>query len=163
MSRIALAADPDLLVGFSQMLAGIGAETVAAVAPSNAAALTAVHCKQVKIGDLEDLEQAARAGRAELLIGSSHAVHTAKRLGIPLLRAGFPQYDLVGGHQRTWIGYRGTRETLFDLTNLLMRQERGEIHPYRSRLSPRPGEEGSRRAHGDNAGHPMPGAYAATG
>ena len=141
LTRAAIAADPDLLVGFSQMLAGVGTETVAAVAPSNAAALRAVRCTEVKIGDLEDLEQAARAGGAEVLIGNSHAAHTAERLGIPLIRAGFPQYDLVGGYQRTWIGYQGTRATLFELANTLLRLERGEIHPYRSRLSPRPKED----------------------
>lgn len=140
LARVALAADPDLLVGLSQLLAGMGAETVAAVAPAGSPALAEARCARVKIGDLEDLEQAARAGDAEILIGNSHAVHTAQRLGIPLLRAGFPQYDLVGGYGRTWIGYQGSRATLFDLANLLLRLERGEIHPYRSRLSPRPGE-----------------------
>jgi nitrogenase molybdenum-iron cofactor biosynthesis protein NifN len=140
LTRVAIAADPDLLVGFSQMLAGMGAETVAAVAPANAPALAEARCDQVKIGDLEDLEQTARAHAAELLIGNSHAAHTAERLGIPLLRAGFPQYDLLGGYQRTWIGYQGTRSTLFELANMLLRLERGEIHPYRSRLSPRPTE-----------------------
>lgn len=143
LSRIAIAADPDLLVGFSQLLAGMGAETVAAVSPSNAPCLARVKSERVKIGDLEDLEQAARAGGAEVLIGNSHAVHTAERLGIPLLRAGFPQYDLVGGYQRTWIGYQGTRATLFELANILLKLERGEIHPYRSRLSPRPFETGN--------------------
>ena len=63
--------------------------------------------------------------------------HRRGRLGIPLLRAGFPQYDLVGGYQRTWIGYQGTRATLFDLANILSAPGEGEIHPYRSRLSPR--------------------------
>jgi len=140
LSRVAIAADPDLLVAFSQMLAGMGTETVAAVAPTNAPALSRARCERVKIGDLEDLEQAARTGAADLLIGNSHAAHTAERLGIPLLRAGFPQYDLVGGYQRTWIGYQGTRSTLFELANMLLRLERGEIHPYRSRLSPRTDE-----------------------
>ena len=148
LSRFALAADPDLLVGLSQMLAGVGAETVAAVVPAGSPALAAARCERVKIGDLEDLEQAARAAGAEILIGNSHAGPAAERLGIPLLRAGFPQYDLVGGYQRTWIGYQGTRATLFDLANLLLHLERGEIHPYRSRLSPRTGEEGiGARAH----------------
>lgn len=136
-TRFALALDPDLLAGFSEMLAGMGAETVAAVSPIHAPVLTAVRCAQVKIGDLEDLEQAARAGSAEVLISNSHGARTADRLGIPLLRAGFPQYDLVGGSQRTWIGYQGTRATLFELANCLLRLERGEIHPYRSILSPR--------------------------
>ena len=91
----------------------------------------------MRIGDLEDLEQAARAGSAEMVIGNAHAAPTAKRLGVPLIRAGFPQYDRLGGYQRPWIGYQGTRATLFDLANRLLKLERGEVHPYRSRLSPR--------------------------
>ena len=39
MARFAVAADPDLLAGFSQMLAGVGAETVVAVSPVNAPVL----------------------------------------------------------------------------------------------------------------------------
>ncbi len=140
LTRIAIAADADLLIGFSHFLAGVGAETVAVVAPATAPALEHVCCDRVAIGDLEDLESMARERDAEILIGSSHAVHTAQRLGIPLLRAGFPQYDRVGGYQRTWIGYQGARTALFDLANLLLTLERGEIHPYYSRLSPRPDE-----------------------
>jgi len=151
MSRFALAADADLLLGLSDLLASMGAETVAAVAPSNAAALKRVRTDQVKIGDLEDLELAARDRGAEVLIGNSHAAHAAERLGIPLLRAGFPLYDQVGGYQRTWIGYQGTRQTLFDLANILVSLERGESRHYRSRLSQKPpsesaGRQGARRA-----------------
>jgi len=132
LSRIAVAADPDLLHGFSQLLAGMGAETVVAVAPANAPVLQRVASGQVKIGDLEDLRLLAVEHGAELLIGNSHAVESAEQLGIPLLRAGFPQYDLLGGYQRTWIGYQGTRQTLFELANLLLSMERGTIAPYHS-------------------------------
>jgi len=107
MSRFALAADADLLLGFSDLLASMGAATVAAVASSNAAALRQVRTDQVKIGDLEDLERIARERDAEVLIGNSHAAHTAERLDIPLVRAGFLLYDQVGGYQRLWIGYQG--------------------------------------------------------
>ena len=147
LSRFAIAADADLLVAFSEMLAGVGAQTVAAATPAAAPALAQVRCDRVRVGDLEDLEAEARDRMAEVLIGSSHAAPTASRLGIPLLRAGFPQYDRVGGYQRTWIGYQGTRATLFDLANILLVLERGEIHPSRSRLSPRPDEE-LRAGHG---------------
>jgi nitrogenase molybdenum-iron protein NifN len=92
----------------------------------------------VQVGDLEDLEHLALADGAELLIGNSHALETARRLQLPLLRAGFPQYDRLGGYQRTWIGYRGTRQTLFELANSMLELEKGEIHPYRSVLSPKP-------------------------
>lgn len=132
LSRFAVAADPDLLNAFSHMLAGVGAETVAAVSPVNAAVLSNVVAEQVQIGDLEDLEKMARANDAEILITNSHGVESAERLGIPLLRAGFPQYDTLGGYQKTWIGYRGTRQTLFDLANILLTLEKGEIHPYHS-------------------------------
>ncbi len=132
MARFAIAGDPDLLLAFSQMLAAMGAETVAAVASVNAPALQQVAAESVKIGDLEDLENIAGAEKAEVLIANSHGVASAERLGIPLLRAGFPQYDILGGYQRTWIGYRGSRQTLFDLANIMLTLEKGEIHPYRS-------------------------------
>lgn len=132
MGRFALAGDPDLLQAFSAMLHGVGALTVVAVAPVNAPVLHDVHANAVKIGDLEDLEKLARENAAEVLIANSHGVETAQRLGIPLLRAGFPQYDTLGGYQKTWIGYRGTRQALFDLANIMLQLEKGEIHPYHS-------------------------------
>ncbi|MEW7975886.1 MAG: nitrogenase iron-molybdenum cofactor biosynthesis protein NifN [Candidatus Sedimenticola endophacoides] len=132
MSRIAVAGDADLLIGFSNMLAEVGSETVVAVAPANAPSLKSVAAETVRIGDLEDLEQMAQEANAESLITNSHGVESSKRLGIPLLRAGFPQYDTLGGYQKTWIGYRGTRQTLFDLANIMLTLEKGEIHPYRS-------------------------------
>ena len=55
----------------------------------------------VIVGDLEELEKDARAAGAQLVIASSHTVESARRLGLPLLRAGFPQYDHVGAHART--------------------------------------------------------------
>jgi nitrogenase molybdenum-iron protein NifN len=132
LARFAIAADPDLLVAFSQMLADMGAETVAAVSPINASVLQQVNAESVKIGDLEDLEKIASAEKAEVLIANTYGVESAARLGIPLLRAGFPQYDYVGGYQKTWIGYRGSRQTLFDLANIMLTLEKGEIHPYHS-------------------------------
>lgn len=140
-SRFALAADADLLVGCSDLLVSMGAETVAAVAPTDTASLRRVRTNQVRVGDLEDLELIARERGAEVLIGNSHAAPTAERLGIPLVRAGFPLYDQVGGYQRLWIGYQGTRQTLFDLANILLSLDRGEIRPHRSRLSQKPAQE----------------------
>jgi len=137
MGRFAIAADPDLVHSFNELLAGMGGEVVAAVVPARAPLLSRIACEKVQIGDLEDLEIMAKAGGAELLIGNSHADETARRLGLPLLRAGFPQYDLLGGYQRTWIGYRGSRRTLFDLANMMLELEKGEIAPYESLLAPK--------------------------
>ena len=111
--------------------------------PAKTESLARLPLESVIVGDLDDLEKAARAAHAQLLIGSSHAVESAHRLGVPLLRAGFPQYDHVGGYARTWVGYRATRQALFDLANLMQGQHH-ELEPYRSiyRAEPsgRPGE-----------------------
>ena len=131
-SKIAVAADPDLLNGFAHLLGGMGAEVVAAVSPTNTPLFADIPLLSVKIGDLEDLENLARAGGAELVIGNSHVAAAAARLDLPVLRAGFPQYDVIGGFTKTWIGYRGMRQAIFDIANLLMSNEPGEVAPYRS-------------------------------
>jgi nitrogenase molybdenum-iron protein NifN len=124
-------------------MAGMGAETVAAVAPANTPVLARVAAEQVKVGDLEELELQCKEKDAEIIISNSHAAALAERLNLPLVRAGFPQYDLLGGYQRVWIGYQGTRQTLFEVANILLNLERGEIHPYRS-IYEHPGKSYSR-------------------
>ncbi|MDQ5910294.1 MAG: nitrogenase molybdenum-iron protein NifN [Pseudomonadota bacterium] len=131
-ARIALAAEPDLLHGFSQLLADMGAEIVAAVAPATAPILAQLPVAQIHIGDLEDLETLAREREAELVISNSHALDLAQRLDIPLLRAGYPLHDLFGGYQRAWIGYRGARQALFDLANALLTHAEHAVAPYHS-------------------------------
>ncbi|WP_240794488.1 nitrogenase iron-molybdenum cofactor biosynthesis protein NifN [Azoarcus sp. DD4] len=133
LRRVAIAADPDLLLQTATLFAGMGSEIVAAVSPIKTASLTAVPGAQVHVGDLEDLEDLARAGQAELVVANSHAAASADRLGVPLLRAGMPQYDLVGGYCKTWVGYRGTRQALFDIANLVL-QHHESIAPHRSRF-----------------------------
>ena len=130
-ARVALAADPDLLGMQARFLTGMGAEIVSAVSPHKHDSLLGLPISKVIVGDLEDMEKEARANDAQLVMANSHAAETAKRLGLPLLRAGFPQYDLVGGYARTWVGYRGTRQALFDLANLMLGQHH-ELEPYRS-------------------------------
>ncbi|MBI1423298.1 MAG: nitrogenase iron-molybdenum cofactor biosynthesis protein NifN [Gammaproteobacteria bacterium] len=134
-ARFAIAGDSDLLLAMSSFVTSMGAEVVAAVVPARSDCLKQIPCQDVKIGDLEDLEKTARERKAEILIGNSHAVDSAMRLNIPILRAGFPQYDLLGGYQRSWIGYRSSRQALFDLANILLEHNTHEIHPYHSTLA----------------------------
>ncbi|MGD7036819.1 nitrogenase iron-molybdenum cofactor biosynthesis protein NifN [Methylotuvimicrobium buryatense] len=144
--RVAIAADPDQLNAFVDLIAEMGGEIVAAVSAANAPVLGRTKTDAIKIGDLEDLEAIAKERRAQLLIGNSHAVSAAERLGIPILRAGFPLYDIIGGYQKTWIGYRGTRQTLFDLANLVINFAHEEIEPYYSIYAQKPETERRRTA-----------------
>lgn len=139
-SRVAVAGDADLLLGFVTLLQSIGAHTVAAVVPARAASLSNAPLDSIQIGDLEDLEVAARAGEAQLILGNSHAFACAQRMGLPALRMGFPQYDYIGGFQRCWSGYRGSSQALFDMANLLTEHHQG-IQPYRSIYAQKPANE----------------------
>ncbi len=87
---VAVAADPDLLGMLCRFLSGMGAEISVAVASANGPQLAALPAKEVVVGDLEDLEGLSRRRGVDLVIANSHGVEIAARLGVPLLRAGFP-------------------------------------------------------------------------
>jgi nitrogenase molybdenum-iron protein NifN len=140
--KVAIAADPDLLNAFSHLVHEMGGEVLTAVASGDGPALAQVPAATVKIGDLEDLELSAKEQGAELLIGNSHAVQAAERLGVPILRCGFPLYDWVGGYQKSFIGYAGARQALFDLANLVLAtNHHHEVPVYRSIYGQKPTEE----------------------
>ena len=129
--RVALAGDPDLLNGLATLFHGVGADVVTAVAPVRAAILENLPCETVQVGDLEDFERSASAHGAQMLVCNSHGAEIAKRLQVPLLRAGFPLYDWVGGYARGWVGYRHARQALFDIANLFLGQHH-DLPAYRS-------------------------------
>lgn len=117
--RVALALEPDLLAAVAGLLAEVGAEVVAAVAPTPSPVLAQVPCPEVVVGDYADLEERARDGGAEILVAGSHGRRSAGRLGIPLFRLGFPVFDRLGAQYLLTAGYRGTLALLFGLANAL--------------------------------------------
>ncbi len=134
-TRIGIAADTDLLMALATLLHDTGAEVTTPIVPESAPVLSEVPAETVYVGDLETLERQGRADGVELLLGSGHAVATAERLGVPILQCGYPIWERVGLHARPRVGYRGSRDTLFELTNLLLehREHTGGVRPYRSR------------------------------
>jgi nitrogenase molybdenum-cofactor synthesis protein NifE len=115
--KVALALEADALGAMAGFLAGMGCEITVAIAATRARGLDAVPCDRVLVGDLEDLESAAEG--ADLLVASSNGRQAAARLGIRAhLRAGLPVFDRLGAHLRTWVGYRGTLNLVFETANL---------------------------------------------
>ncbi|WP_426415191.1 nitrogenase iron-molybdenum cofactor biosynthesis protein NifN [Aestuariirhabdus sp. LZHN29] len=135
LAPVALAGDPDLLLGFGDWLTQMGATLVAAVTPIAHRALERLPCNRIKVGDLSELMEMAQEQGAELLIGNSHLAEVSTTLGIPLLRAGFPQHDHYGAHRRCWIGYGGSAQTLFELATLRLHADPHRIPVYHSSLS----------------------------
>lgn len=139
--RVAIAADADLLAALVDLLQETGAEVMTAVTSCNVPLLARIPVETIKIGDLEDMEKLSLESKVQLVIGNSHAVISAERLNVPILRAGFPLYDVIGGYAKTWIGYAGSRQTLFDLANLVINHAHEEIPIYRSRYAQKPAHE----------------------
>ena len=123
--KVAIASDPDLLYTLSTLFHDLGAQVVSAVASTkNSPLLTLVPCDKVVVGDLSDLEESAAASDAELLVTHSHGRMGAERLGVPLFRVGFPIFDRLGAQHRCALGYRGTRQLIYEIANLLLAQLR---------------------------------------
>jgi nitrogenase molybdenum-iron protein NifN len=116
--KIAIAAEPDLLFTLANFLADMGCTIGAAVSPTQNPVLEKIPAARVVIGDLDDLEQAA--GDCDLIISHSHGRRVAERLGTIFFPAGFPVFDRLGAAQRLSVGYRGTRDLIFDIGNLFI-------------------------------------------
>ncbi|MGO7093583.1 nitrogenase iron-molybdenum cofactor biosynthesis protein NifN [Rhizobium leguminosarum] len=116
--KVAIACEPDQLLQFAQLFIGMGAVITAAVTTTgDSKALQIVPTDAVKVGDLGDLEELAVD--ADLLVTHSHGRQAAERLAVPLMRVGFPVFDRIGSQHKLNILYRGTRDMIFEVANIV--------------------------------------------
>jgi nitrogenase molybdenum-iron protein NifN len=118
--KVAIAAEPDLLLAVGSLLTDLGAELTCCVSTTKSASHARLPAGQVILGDLEDLERGAAA--CDLLVTHSHGRQAAQRLNKPLLRIGFPMFDRIGNAHRRMVGYRGTMDLIFEIANLMLDQ-----------------------------------------
>ncbi|WP_065756382.1 nitrogenase iron-molybdenum cofactor biosynthesis protein NifN [Bradyrhizobium paxllaeri] len=144
--KLAIGAEPDLLFDLSSMLHEMGAQVTAAVTTTQSPVLERIGTNEVLIGDLEDLEELARTRNCDLLITHSHGRQAAARLKIPFYRTGFPMFDRIGAGHQLSVGYRGTRDVIFSIANLVIadREENHQPAPDSWRTSRRSLKPGRR-------------------
>ncbi len=118
--KLAIGAEPDLLFDVSSMLAEMGTHVTAAVTSTESPVLERVPTEDVLVGDLEDLENLAKERDCDLLITHSHGRQAAGRLKIPFYRMGLPMFDRLGAGHQLSVGYRGTRDLIFNIANLII-------------------------------------------
>lgn len=138
--RAALYGEEDLVVGLSAFLAEIGIHPVICASggcsgyleESLRAVVPASWHGEMQVldnADFASIEAAVAAASPDLIIGNSKGYAMARRLGIPLIRVGFPIHDRIGGSRLLHVGYEGAM-TLFDrIANALIahRQDSSEI------------------------------------
>lgn len=132
--KIAIGAEPDLLWSLGNFLVEMGCELNAVVTTTQSPLLEKMPTAELLIGDLEDLEM--RAKDCDLLITHSHGRQMAERLHIPFLRFGIPTFDRLGAAHKLTVGYRGTKELVFELANTFLANDH-EVTPesWRENLS----------------------------
>ncbi|MDQ0564337.1 nitrogenase molybdenum-iron protein NifN [Rhizobium mesoamericanum] len=134
--KIAIAAEPDQLYQLATFFTGMGAVIAAAVTTTGTSKiLEEMPAESLQVGDLGDLE--ALAAGADLLVTHSHGRQAADRLGIPLMRVGFPIFDRLGSQHKLSILYQGTRDLIFDVANIFQADQRAlrpeSLDPFRNR------------------------------
>ncbi len=141
--RIAVGAEPDLLYSVSAWLTEMGCTIEAAVTTTQSPMLEKIPADEVLIGDLEDLEN--RAADCDLIVTHSHGRQMSERLGVPLFRYGLPTFDRLGAAHKVSVGYRGTRNLIFEVGNIFM----AEVH------EPTPDTWANPRSEEDHHGAPV--------
>jgi len=70
--------------------------------------------------DFASMLDECEAARPDIVIGSSKGYYLSRRLGVPLVRVGFPIHDRVGGQRILHVGYRGTQQLFDRIANALI-------------------------------------------
>ncbi len=89
----------------------------------------ALGIKTMVNADFIEIEEYSRSRQPALMIGNSKGFKTAKALGIPLVRVGFPIHDRIGGQRVLHLGYEGAQQLFDRIVNTLIerKQEASDI------------------------------------
>lgn len=70
--------------------------------------------------DFEDMLEICRDAGVDVVIGNSKGYYLARNLNVPLVRAGFPIHDRIGGQRILHVGYAGTQQLFDRIVNALI-------------------------------------------
>jgi nitrogenase molybdenum-iron protein NifN len=132
--------EEDLVVGLAGFLAEIGVKPVLCASGGQSgrfqAAITKVladlpgESPEVFEGmDFYEIAERAETLKPDLIIGHSKGYSLARKLGIPLIRVGFPIHDRLGGQRILHLGYEGAQQLFDRIVNELIRakQDRSPV------------------------------------
>ncbi|MFH1139475.1 MAG: nitrogenase component 1 [Pseudomonadota bacterium] len=130
-AKAAVYGEEDLVVGLVSFLSEIGVQVVLAGSGDKTGRLKTAAAEAV--GDLapepplvldgvdfyQIADQAARL-RPDILIGNGKGAPTARELGVPLVRVGFPIHDRFGAQRVLTVGHEGALALLDRIVNALL-------------------------------------------
>ena len=131
--------EEDLVIGMVLFLLEIGIEPVLIATGGTGGRLKQVidelsegKTNDVKIMndmDFETMNEMADELKPDIIIGHSKGYYIDRRLGIPLVRIGFPVHDRFGAQRLQHLGYQGTTQLFDRIVNALIeyKQENSPI------------------------------------
>jgi len=91
------------------------------------------HIEVLTSSDFGELEKRIASVQPDILIGSSKGYTLSRKLGIPLVRVGFPIHDRIGAQRIRHISYEGTQELFDRIVNAIIetKQSKSRVgHTY---------------------------------
>ncbi len=132
--RAVLYGEEDLVVGLAAFLSEIGVVPVLCASGGKSGHLTEaikavtdgllLETPAVREGtDFFEIAEEATGLAPDLIIGHSKGYPLARKLGIPLIRLGFPIHDRMGGQRILHLGYRGAQRLFDEIVNAIIDQK----------------------------------------
>jgi nitrogenase molybdenum-iron protein NifN len=138
--KVALFGEEDLVAGLAEFCGELGlipvlcatgggngrfAETIRNLVPDH----YEDHMQILEDVDFVTIEKALQNTDVDLLIGHSKGYTMSRRLGVPLVRVGFPVHDRVDGSRLLHTGYHGAQQLFDRIANTLiqLKQDRGDV------------------------------------
>ena len=122
--------EEDLVIGLVSFLEEIGIDTVL-VASGGESGMLQEEITRITNGkrkdmlvvkgmDFESINDMVDDLKPDIMIGNSKGYYITRRLGIPLVRVGFPIHDRFGGQRVQHLCYEGTQQLFDKITNALI-------------------------------------------
>ena len=120
--NIAIAEGIDILDSFSEVLNEVGANIKIGVTTSKAYENLKNRFEILTEGDIDLFGELIESdgNEIDLVISNSNAGYTAEKIGVPILKAGFPLIDRIGHNFKHYILYKGSANLVYEAANLLM-------------------------------------------
>ena len=137
--KAVLYGEPDLVLGMAAFMTEIGVIPVLCATGTETGRLEKELRKllpenhpQIDIAegvDFDEISGEVENLQPDLLIGNSKGYSIARKLGIPLVRVGFPIHDRIGAQRVLHLGYGGTQQLFDCIVNEIIRgnQERSPV------------------------------------
>ena len=79
--------------------------------------------------DFATMEHAAAPLAPDFMLGNSKGYKLARKLGVPLVRVGFPIHDRIGAQRVLHVGYRGMQGFFDQIVNVMLERKQDASNP----------------------------------